>query len=126
MSINLKVKEAEVPEPIPEGLYEAEIQEIEEDSGNFGDFVRIVFIIISGEHKGTLRNLIASKKLTRSSSGKNSKLFTVVKAITKEEPKPETDIDLEKLVGSKCRIFVKNGKEKDGIVYQNVTEVMPL
>jgi hypothetical protein len=125
MAINITVKEAEVPDPIPEGLYEAEVQEIEEDSGDFGDFVRVVFKITSGDHKDTLRNLIASKKLYIG-SGKTSKLVGVVKALTKEEPKPGADMDLEKLVGSKCRIFVKNGKERDGIVYQNISECMPL
>lgn len=124
MSITLTVKEADASDPIPESLYEAEVQEIEEDTGDFGDFVRVTFRITSGDYKDTLRNLIASKKLSIG-SGKTSKLYAVVKALTKEEPKAGADIDLEKFVGSKCRIFVKNGKERDGVVYQNITEVMP-
>lgn len=124
MSIKITVKEAEVQDPIPEGLYEAEVEKIEEDSGEYGDFVRVTFKITSEDYKDTLRNIIASKNLSFG-GGKNSKLYGIVKALTKEDPKPGTDIEMEKLVGSKCRILVKNGKEQDGIVYQNVTEVMP-
>ncbi len=126
MAINLTVKEAEVQPAIPEGVYKAALIKIEEGSGEFGDYLQFRFEVIDGEHKGVSKTLVASKKLSNSKSGKNSKLFGIVKALTKSEPKTGETLDIEALVGKSCQIFVKNGKEKDGVQYQNISAVMPL
>jgi len=126
MPIIVKVTEAETQEPIPEGLYKATAISIDEGTGNFGDYLKFRFEIIEGEEKGKTRTLVASKKIKVSQSGKTSKLYNIVKALTKEEPVINDDLDVEKLKGKPCQIIVKNGTTKNGITYQNVTDVMPL
>lgn len=125
MPIKIKVKEAELPKPIPEGLYEAKVKEISEDEGEFGEYLKFVFEITEGEEKGTTRNAIASKKLSRTKSGKASKLVGYVEALTKTKLQKGEVLDLEKMVGKYCRIFVKDDKEMDGVMMQRITEVMP-
>jgi hypothetical protein len=68
---------------------------------------------------------MASKKLSSSKSGKNSKLFDIVKALTKSEPKTGETLDIESLIGKTCQIFVKNGKQKDGVQFQDISAVLP-
>jgi len=126
MAIMVKVKEVEAPNPIPEGLYKASVIDIEEGNGNYGDYLRLRFEIIDGDHKGTSRTLVASKKITVSKNGKTSKLYGIVKALTKIEPVADGEFDIESLKGKTCQILVKNGPEKNGITYQEITDVMPL
>lgn len=125
MAINITVKETEVSEPIKEGMYDALVKEIDEGTGTFGDYLKISFEITAGEFKGVLKSSVASKKLSKSKSGKKSKLFEIVTAITGIAPEAGESLDIEKLIGKSCKILVKNGQEKDGITFQNVTEVMP-
>lgn len=117
--------EAEAQEPIPEGVYKAIVKEIEEGEGEFGEYVKFTFEIIDESQKGVIRSSVASKKLSRLKSGKTSKLYEYVKALTKNEPTIGEEFDVEALKGLPCQIFVKNGKEKDGILYQNIDAVMP-
>ena len=124
MAITLTVKEAEAPEPIPEGVYKAKLKDIEEGTGEYGDYVKFTFEIAEGEYKGITRNSVASKKISKTSSGKASKLYDYVKALTKTTPITGEDIDLESLIGKECQIIVKDGTEKDGITYQTITAVM--
>lgn len=121
----MTVKETEAPKPIPEGLYKATVINIEEGTGEFGDYLKFTFEIIEGEQKGVARTSVASKKLSRSKSGKTSKLFDYVKALTKSDPKSGEVLDIEGLKGKTCQIFVKNDKEKDGVLYQKIETVMP-
>lgn len=125
MAINITVKETEIPEPIPEGIYKAVVKEIGEGSGEFGNYVKFTFEISEGDKKGVTRTAIASKKLSRSSTGKRSKLYDFVKALTKSEPSANETLDIESLVGKPCQIIVKNGREKDGVVFQNISTIMP-
>lgn len=122
----IKVKEVEAPNPIPEGLYRASVIEIEEGTGSFGDYVIIRFEIIDGDHKGISRTLVASKKITTSKNGNTSKLYGIIKALTKVEPAMNGDFDIETLKGKTCQMLVKNGPEKNGITYQEIKDVMPL
>lgn len=120
------MKETEVSKPIPEGLYKAKVTTIEEGTGGFGDYFKFIFEITEGEQKGVTRSAIASKKLSKSMSGSVSKLFGYFKALTKAEPKSGESVDIDQLIGKECHILVKNGKEKDGVMFQDITEVMPI
>lgn len=125
MAITLTVQEAEAPEPIPEGLYQAVLKTVEEGSGEYGDYVKFTFEITEGDQKGKTRNSVASKKLKFNKSGKTSKLYEYVKALTKTAPNIGEKLVLDDLVGNKCQILVKDGKVKDGIQYQVISTVMP-
>ncbi len=125
MAIQIMVKEIEVQPAIPEGVYKAAVIKIDEGSGEYGDYLKFMFEIIDGDQKGVSKTLVASKKLSSSKSGKNSKLLDIVKALTKTEPRAGETLDIENLIGKSCQIVVKNGKEKDGVTYQNINTVLP-
>lgn len=127
MSLKLKVKEAEAPEPIPVGMYQAKLTDIEkQEEGLYGDYVRLKFEIIEGDYKGVERKLICSFKLTKGKNREtNSKLFNTLTGLLGKEPEKDTEIELETLVGTECQIFVEDKEEKDGIVWQDVTKVLP-
>lgn len=125
MAIQVTVKEVTVSPAIPEAVYKAALVFVDEGTGQYGDYLKLTFEIVDGEHKGTVKTLMCSKKLTKSKSGKSSKLFDVVKALTKSDPGSGASIDLEDLIGKPCQIVIKNGKEKDGVMYQNITTVLP-
>jgi len=125
VAINVTVQEFEPPKPIPEGLYKASVIKVEEDTGEFGDYLIFTFEIIEGEQKGVAKTAVASKKLSKSKDGKTSKLFGFVKALTRSEPKVAETLDIEQLKGKTCQIFVKNNKEKDGVMYQTISEILP-
>lgn len=125
MAITLTVTETESPKPIPEGLYKASVKEISEGTGQYGDYLKFIFEITEGEHKGVTRSAVAAKKLSKTKDGKASKLFEFVKALSKKELDSGESLDLEGLVGTACHILVKNDKEKDGIVFQTISAVMP-
>ena len=125
MPITIKVKETDLPKPIPEGLYKAEVKEISEAEGEYGEYLKFVFEITEGKEKGTFRHAIASKKLSRTKSGKTSKLLGYVEALTQTRLQKGEVLDLEQMVGKPCQILVKNDKEMDGVMMQKITEVMP-
>jgi hypothetical protein len=125
MPIKIKVKETDLPKPIPEGLYKAVVKEVSEDKGEYGEYLKFIFEISEGEEKGTTRSALASKKLSRTKSGKASKLVGYVEALTKTKLEKGEVLDLEQMVGKSCQILVKNDKEVDGIMMQRIKDVMP-
>jgi hypothetical protein len=124
MSINLTVSESDAQSLVPEGMFRANLKEIKEGHGEFGDYIQFSFEITEGEQKGKVLNSLASKKLTRSDSGKNSKIFDFVKALTRTEPRAGENLDLEELIGNACQILVRH-KIKDGTTYSQISTVVP-
>jgi hypothetical protein len=124
MAIQVTVKEATVSPAIPEAVYRAALVFVDEGTGQYGEYLKLTFEIVDGEHKGVVKTLVCSKKLTKSKSGKSSKLFDVVKALTKSDPGSGASIDLEDLIGKACQIVIKNGKQIDGVQYQDVSAVL--
>jgi hypothetical protein len=120
------VKEAQAPEPIPVGVYQAKLAGFEEkDGGEYGAFIRLDFEIVEGEHKGTRRTHIASAKLTKGKTSETtSKLFRAVTALMGREPGSDEEVSLEELVGSECQILVEDrpGSEEG---WQDITKIMP-
>lgn len=121
----MKVIEAQAPEPIPEGLYLAKVADITEGVGEYGEYLRFVFEITDGEYIGITRNEIASKKLSKTRSGKTSKLYGFVKSLTGREPEPGSVVDIAGLIDKPCQILVKDDKEVEGIMYQRIESVLP-
>ncbi len=121
--ISVVVKENEPPKPIPEGTYKAIVKSLEEKEGQFGEYVKIEFEISDGEHKGTLRTAVASKKFSLSKTGRNSKLYDLLGGFFKDKIASGETLNLNEVIGKKCQVLVENGKEIDGIVWQNVGKV---
>lgn len=120
----MTVSETDNQKLTPEGVYKAILKEIKEGKGQFGEYLSFSFEISEGESKGNVLNSLASKKLTKSDTDKNSKLFDFVKALTKIEPKLGESLDIEELVGKDCQILVRH-KVKDGTTYSQISTVMP-
>ena len=125
MSIFVKVNKSTPQEPIPEGLYSAYVQDINEEEGDFGAYLKFTFVITDGKYRNTQRNSVCSKKISYSESGKHSKLYLYIKALTGKAPEVGADFDIELLKGKSCQILVKDDKEKDGVMYQRITDIMP-
>lgn len=125
MPILVKVNKSTPQEPIPEGLYSAYVQDIAEEDGEFGAYLKFNFIITEGKYRNVQRNSVCSKKISYSEKGKHSKLYLYIKALTGKGPEVGEDFDIESLKGKSCQILVKDDKEKDGILYQKITDVMP-
>jgi len=121
----VKVNKSTPQDPIPEGLYSAYVQDISEDEGNFGAYLKFTFVITEGKYRNIQRNSVCSKKISYSEKGKHSKLYLYIKALTGEEPEVGADFDIELLKGKSCQILVKDDQEKDGIMYQRITDIMP-
>lgn len=121
------VKETEVPEPIPVGMYNAKLKSWEqEDGGQYGPYVRLIFEITDGEHAGTERNLIASAKVSKGKTKKTtSKLFRTITGISGSDPKPEETVSLDDLVDKECQILVED-RPDDEEGWQDITKVMPI
>lgn len=126
MGIILTAKESEAPEPIDEGLYTASLIKTEESKGNFGEYIKFFFEIIEGKFKGIAKTYLASKKLSFNKSGKNSKLFDLVKTLTGDTVNSGYQLDIDSLLGKTCMILVKTDKTENGTTYQSVREVMPI
>lgn len=122
---NIVVTENEGSQPIPETLYKAVVKDIQEGTGQFGIYIRFLFEITEGEYKGTLKSTLTPPTLNKRKEGKNSKLFDIVKAILRNEPAKDSSVDLTQLIGKHCLILVENGKNVDGVQYQNISKVLP-
>lgn len=125
MPITIKVKKTVPPTPIPEGLYQAYVKDISEGEGEFGEFLKFTFIITDAKYRDTQRNSVCKKKISFSEDGKDSKLFTYIKALTGKALVEGEDFDITSLKGKPCQIFVKNDKVKDNVQYQKITDVLP-
>jgi hypothetical protein len=125
MSIIIKVKKSTPQDPIPEGLYSAYVQEISAAKGEFGEYLKFAFVITDGKYRNIQRNSVCNKIISYSEKGKHSKLYLYIKALTGQAPTIGEDFDIESLKGKACQILVKDDKEKDGILYQKITDIMP-
>lgn len=124
MGTKMKVKAATESKPIPADLYSAKMSGYKLDTGNFGDFVKLEFEIISGTYAGTKRMVVASKKFTRGSKG-SSKLLEIFEVLTGKKLSQEDEIDLDEMTGKTCRIVVDEPLMKDGMPFQKVSKVLP-
>lgn len=122
----LIAQEASAPEPIEVGVYDAKLVSWEEkDNAQYGPYIRLEFEITSGEFKGTLRSLLASKKLTKGKTAETtSRLWKVVAGLRGSEPEKGEQIVLDDLVGTPCQILVEDKAGSDE-GWQEISKVLP-
>ncbi len=127
MPRKLTVRKSEGIKPIPgEDIYPAELVQIEDGEGSFGEYFNFVFEITKeSTYQGEQRTLLASRKLTRSPKG-GSKLLNVLEALAGKKLELDNEVDVDDYIGKKCRILVEKARERDGITIQNVTKVLPI
>ena len=120
-NLTLTVKEAAVPEPIPVGVYPAKLIDVEQGEGEFGEYLKLKFVITGGEKKGVERTTIASLMLVKGK--KTSKLYDIVTALLGKQPETDQTINFKELLDKECQILVKN-KPGDTEGGQIILEVM--
>ena len=123
MAIMLTVTEYEAEKIIASDIYEAVIDSISSNEGEYGDYIRINFSISEGVYKGLNKSIITSKRLSRSSKG-NSKLLQIVETALKNKLNQTDSFDLESLIGKPVRIFLGKPFTKEGKEIQRIEQVI--
>ena len=124
MSLILTVTQYEGEKIIPSDVYDASIESFSIQEGNYGDFVKVIFKINSGVYQGTIKSLLASKKLQKSAKGP-SKLMNLVETVLGKTINPNESLDLNSLIGKQVRIVLGAPINKDGTDYQKIDQVLP-
>lgn len=121
----LIAQEAAIPEPIEVGVYNARFTKWEErENPQFGNYIRMEFEIVSGQYKGTVRSLVASKKLTKGKTvDTTSKLWKVVTSLRGSEPAKGEQVILDELISKECQILVEDKIGSEG--WQEISKVLP-
>jgi|GEM_PF-4429645 len=113
------------PDPIEPGVYQAQFQSWEpKEGGKFGPCIRLEFVITEGVYKDTTRDLLTSAKISHGSSDdRTSKLYKIIRTLLKRDLDVGEKVNLDKLVGEKCKIFVEDNM-KDEQNWQRVSQVL--
>lgn len=90
---------------IPEGVYQAELVDVQPFTNSFGQRMGLVFAVIEGDQVGT--RLMESAALT----GKG-KLADLVAGMG--ELRGLAENELRGMIGNRCRIMVKHGETRSG------------
>jgi len=122
----LQVKKSEGIKPIPgEDVYPAKLVIIEDGEGSFGEYLKLIFEITEDStYAGEQRTILASKKLSRSAKGA-SKLLNILEAVGGKKLRLDQEVDVDSFIGKRCRILVAEATEREGIIIQNVSKVLP-
>ena len=122
----LTVKKSEDIKPIPgDDVYPAELVQIEDGEGGFGEYYKFIFEITEESvYQGEQRTLLASRKLSRSPKG-GSKLLNILEALAGNKLELEEEVDIDDYLGKKCRILVGQPEERDAMIIQNITKIFP-
>ena len=124
MSLILTVTQYEGEKIIPSDVYDAIIESFGTQEGSFGEFVKVTFRINVGVYQGTVKSLIASKKLQKTPKGP-SKLMNLVETVLGKTINPNESLDLNSLIGKQVRIVLGAPINKDGTDYQKIDQVLP-
>lgn len=96
---------------IPEGVYEAELVDVQPFTRTFGPRMGLVFEVVGGEHAGT--RLMESAALTG-----NGKLAELVAGMG--ELRGLSERELRGLIGHRCRIMVRHGETRSGTKFASI------
>lgn len=115
-------------DPIDPGIYEGRFIKVTEEVSKFGGslgktVLKLEFIIEQTPYKGRTIIYFASPTLYRGTDGKISKLFQVVSALRKNDPKDGESIQIEELIGSLCKLQLEN---VEGGNFQRIVKVLPI
>mgnify|MGYP001820034559 CR=1 FL=1 len=106
-------------EPVPTGTYTAEIRELVQEAGQFGEQVKIPFEIVDGEHAGTALIGWASATFSR-----RSKLYKWTRAtFGGRDIPPDYSFRSDDLIGRRVLLEVIVKVKPDGEEYSKIEEV---
>ena len=111
--------EQTVYETIPPGQYQAKLVDVQEEQGNWGPFLKLLFEVEGGDHAGTNVTAVASAKFSA-----RSKLYKWVRALYgRTIPKTYT-LETSDLLGRRCVLGVEI-VEDDGTEFNRVETIYP-
>jgi hypothetical protein len=105
-----------VYEVLPEDIYMAEVLDIEEVEGDYGDQLKFTFDLVELDDRQQLG--WCSKKLSP-----KSKLWAWTRALLGSEP--DGDLDCDRLINRKCRLSL-SVETKDGVEYNRIKDILPM
>lgn len=113
----VKPKSKETKVDVQDGSYPATLSKVTQFNNAYGQRVGFEFTLEDGRKVMRSTNTILSVK---------SKLAEVIgglsgKVITSSQL--ERGVDLDKLVGTKCKVLVVNSAGKNGVLYSNVERI---
>jgi hypothetical protein len=138
-------KEAVTYDPIPDNVYQVELLDIEvQDKPKYKKpdetekMFSFQFVLLGGKDKdgsslrgrNIWRNYVPTFLYISQKNGKNA-LYQITEAmigreLTREEEATMEAVKLNKLIGGQCRVVVKNNPGKDGKVYSNIDNFLPV
>jgi hypothetical protein len=138
-------KEAVTYDPIPDNVYQVELLDIEvQDKPKFKKpdemekMFSFQFVLLGGKDKdgsslrgrNIWRNYVPTFLYISQKNGKNA-LYQIMEAmigreLTRDEEATMEAVKLNKLIGVQCRVVVKNKPGKDGKVYSNIDNFLPI
>ena len=120
------VKDEQSPQ-CPTGIHDAVLQSIEKrQHDSYGEYLLLAFAVdaSNGEDSEQFEVTCACSV----SLSANSKLRRVINSLLGRElsqEEAETGYDVEKLIGSSCKVIVGSTKSKEGNTYSRVDSALP-
>ena len=106
---------------IPEGIYKAKLESVEVEDGQYGEQIVWTLRPTKKKYKGkTLKTWSPIEANPQNKTGKYMKAFGLKKI------KKDTEFNIEKLVGRKCRVIVEDHTTTKGDETSKITSVLPL
>lgn len=121
--MGIQVQRTEGPAPMPAGLYAATIEEVAQETGKFGEQLKVKFLIDEEEFAG--RTLTGWASLTFSPK---SKLYGWVRAVVfggKDIPEGYQVFDSDHFIGRQVYLSVSTEKGDNGEIYNKVKDLLP-
>jgi len=120
------VKDEQSPQ-CPTGIHDAVLQSVEtREHEIYGDYLSTTFSVVATIDDDDLQfqvTFLCSLNLRPNSKLRNMVESIIGRQITNEEA--ETGFDVDKLIGSTCRVNVASSEAKDGNTYSRVESVLP-
>lgn len=102
---------------IPEGIYKARLAGVRRFASAFGDRVGFEFEILEGQRAGEV--IMQSAAPSVSTKGK---LASLVRGILGREPSDNELHEADTLVGSQCKVLVRQERNREGKTYSAIAQ----
>ena len=111
----------------PSGIHDAVLQSVEtREHEIYGEYLSTTFSVVATIDEDDLQfqvTFLCSLSLRPNSKLRNMVESIIGRQITNEEA--ETGFDVEKLIGSTCKVIVASVEGKEGNIYARVASVLP-
>lgn len=113
----VKPKSKEVKVTIEDGIYLATLSKVTQFNNAYGQRVGFEFTLEDG------RKVMRSTNTVLSIKSKLAEVISGLKGKALTSSQLERGVDLDKLVGTQCKVLVANSAGKNGVLYSNVERI---